>query len=320
MSGYLLTSGEFASLVATTKETLRHYRSIDLLRPVRVADNGYCYYDATQILDFLLISALRSTGHSLEEIRGYLATPSPAEMRGVLTRALTALEREKREIARKQRLVRNTIARLDLLESRPEAGRCFVEECGQEYYIQTSLRAEGGGGERTGATEGAGATGGAAGGRARGGGAEGGGEVEVVREHLRYCQEQGFGEEFQLTYRIGHAAFLSGDYFDDFSLCSRIPRRVKSRRLHVKPPGLYLKMMRDIRLNDMIDAVEGATTEEDAQLLLDTYLGSYDALKDHAAENGYHVIGDAYETELSVYTGSPTESFSTELSVLVQRA
>lgn len=65
----LLKSGEFAKLCRTTKETLRHYERVGILRPVLQEDNGYKKYSFVQIADFSLITALRSTGLSLSEIK-----------------------------------------------------------------------------------------------------------------------------------------------------------------------------------------------------------------------------------------------------------
>ena len=36
-----LTSGAFAALCGTTKETLRHYRDLALLSPAHQGNNGY---------------------------------------------------------------------------------------------------------------------------------------------------------------------------------------------------------------------------------------------------------------------------------------
>ena len=67
--GLLFTSGQFAKLCSTTKETLFHYDSLGLLKPARVRENGYRYYTASQFFDFDLIAVLRSAGCSLSEIR-----------------------------------------------------------------------------------------------------------------------------------------------------------------------------------------------------------------------------------------------------------
>ena len=47
-----LTSGAFAALCGTTKETLRHYKDIGLLSPAHQGDNSYFYYDVEQFYDF----------------------------------------------------------------------------------------------------------------------------------------------------------------------------------------------------------------------------------------------------------------------------
>ena len=62
-----LTSGAFAALCGTTKETLRHYKDISLLSPAHQGDNGYFYYDVEQFYDFYAIAIFRQTGTPLEE-------------------------------------------------------------------------------------------------------------------------------------------------------------------------------------------------------------------------------------------------------------
>lgn len=64
-----LTTGQFASLCGTTKETLFHYDRTGILKPARVGENGYRYYTAAQFYDFDLIQTMKYTGSSLEDIR-----------------------------------------------------------------------------------------------------------------------------------------------------------------------------------------------------------------------------------------------------------
>lgn len=64
-----LTSGAFAALCGTTKETLRHYKDVGLLLPAHRGDNRYFYYDVEQFYDFYAISIFRQTGTPLEDIR-----------------------------------------------------------------------------------------------------------------------------------------------------------------------------------------------------------------------------------------------------------
>ena len=71
-----LTSGAFAGLCGTTKETLRHYKDVRLLTPAHRGENGYFYYDVEQFYDFYAISIFRETGTPLEEIRRCLQSQS----------------------------------------------------------------------------------------------------------------------------------------------------------------------------------------------------------------------------------------------------
>lgn len=92
-----LTSGAFAGLCCTTKETLRHYKDIGLLAPAHRGENGYFYYDVEQFYDFYAISIFRQTGTPLEEIRRCLREQDAAR-----TLALLRAQRGRLEAARRK--------------------------------------------------------------------------------------------------------------------------------------------------------------------------------------------------------------------------
>ncbi len=93
-----LTSGTFAALCGTTKETLRHYKDIGLLSPAHQGDNGYFYYDVAQFYDFYAISIFRQTGTSLEEIRRCLRGQNAAQTLDLLREQRDRLEAERRKL------------------------------------------------------------------------------------------------------------------------------------------------------------------------------------------------------------------------------
>ena len=64
-----LSVGEFAKLCSTTKETLRHYKNINLLTPKYTEKNGYNYYDVEQYYNFHVISILKMAGVPLKTIK-----------------------------------------------------------------------------------------------------------------------------------------------------------------------------------------------------------------------------------------------------------
>lgn len=93
-----LTSGGFAKLCGTTKETLRHYKDICLLSPAHQGDNGYFYYDVEQFYDFYAIAIFRQTGTPLDEIRRCLQGQDAAQTLALLREQRGRLEAEWRKL------------------------------------------------------------------------------------------------------------------------------------------------------------------------------------------------------------------------------
>ncbi len=93
-----LTSGGFAALCGTTKETLRHYKDIGLLSPAQQRDNGYFYYDVEQFYDFYAISIFRQTGTPLEQIRRCLQGQDAAQTLALLREQRGRLEAERQKL------------------------------------------------------------------------------------------------------------------------------------------------------------------------------------------------------------------------------
>ena len=93
-----LTSGAFAALCGTTKETLRHYKDVGLLLPAHQGGNGYFYYDVEQFYDFYAISIFRQTGTPLEEIRRCLRGQDTAQTLDLLREQRSRLEAERQKL------------------------------------------------------------------------------------------------------------------------------------------------------------------------------------------------------------------------------
>ena len=93
-----LTSGAFAALCGTTKETLRHYKDIDILSPAHQGDNGYFYYDVEQFYDFYAISIFRQTGTPLEKIRRCLRGQDAAQTLVLLREQRCRLDVERKKL------------------------------------------------------------------------------------------------------------------------------------------------------------------------------------------------------------------------------
>ncbi|WP_170938439.1 MerR family transcriptional regulator [Bacillus sp. 7788] len=63
-----VTSGEVCKLLNITKYTLRHYIEQDLVRPAKVAQNGYQLFDEKEIYTLYQILFLKKAGFSLKDI------------------------------------------------------------------------------------------------------------------------------------------------------------------------------------------------------------------------------------------------------------
>ncbi len=109
-----LTSGAFARLCGTTKETLRHYKNVGLLRPAHQGENGYFYYDAGQFYDFYAVTIFRQTGTPLEEIRRCLEGQDPAGTLALLREQRERLEAERKKLAQMEFVLSGAIHSLEL--------------------------------------------------------------------------------------------------------------------------------------------------------------------------------------------------------------
>ena len=96
-----LTTGEFARLCHTTRDTLLHYDRKGLFRPAHVSGNGYRRYGMKQYFDFDLISLLKETGSTLEEIRTCRDAGRHDGYLELFRERIAVLEKEQERIARR---------------------------------------------------------------------------------------------------------------------------------------------------------------------------------------------------------------------------
>lgn len=89
----MYTIGEFSKLSGISSRMLRHYDAVGLLRPLRVGeDNGYRYYDLTQLPILMQIEHLKGYGFTLAHIGELLTLPQEELTRRIHARRLEAYE------------------------------------------------------------------------------------------------------------------------------------------------------------------------------------------------------------------------------------
>lgn len=126
-----LTTGEFAQLCKTTKETLFHYDRIDLLKPNHVSTNGYRYYSMEQLFIFDIISMLKETGSNLKEIKEYLHETSEDNFINILKNKMKLIKSEKDRIEHQELLISNMISEMETALSM-KYDSCIIKRCSEE--------------------------------------------------------------------------------------------------------------------------------------------------------------------------------------------
>ena len=105
----LLTCGEFSKAARVPKKTLFYYDEIGLLKPYRVGENKYRYYEFRQMTKLSTIKALQSTGLSLEEIHRIINTGGTNFDAELLKDRIDALDAHIRELEITRRILAQTV-------------------------------------------------------------------------------------------------------------------------------------------------------------------------------------------------------------------
>lgn len=206
------TSGEFARLCGTTKETLRHYNNIGLLKPAKTTENGYQYYSAFQFYDFYFISTFKGTGMHLKELEEKLAETDERAFCDTLRQQLKKIQAEKKELIKKEKLLKRTIEKFDYLYEGDRVGSLELYEMEEEYYIATPVKGNADD-DRV--------------------------WMETLKDHLDYCHRDNLNEEYQLTYCWNMEDMQERRTGKGWSIMSQLSEPADDPRLHVKPAGTY---------------------------------------------------------------------------------
>ncbi len=345
----LMKAGEFARFCRTTKETLRHYDRIGLLRPAVRAENGYRLYSYFQFLDYMLVSALQSSGASLGEIREYFAQPDDPRLHGMLEERVGLIDQQIRELQVRQEVLRRTLERSATLRewldddaingggasgARSVLGECDVPgEYGSARVVGGNTPDE------------------AVGYVAASGGADspeiapfgpGAERVHRTPEGYRWrvsvCAEECFLETPSPYSEDAEDAFLSAvnehmDYCHAFGAgveflgSYRVEASCVATGDYAKGLHLDMRLVRRVeserlhvkpagiylRWLNRIDLADARRNPDAPNPLF----AAYDALRAFAREQGWRLSGDLYDAELSLYSGNPDAPVYTEASMQV---
>lgn len=136
-----LTTGQFAELCGTTKETLFHYDRTGILKPKYVSANGYRRYLAEQFFEFDLIWVLKEAGSSLQDIKGYLAKVDVEHFLATLDEKALRLREQQRHLAERLEMLEH-ILKVTRSALTDDYGRIKVERRQEEQLIVSELNLE----------------------------------------------------------------------------------------------------------------------------------------------------------------------------------
>lgn len=138
MENIFFTSGDFAKLCGTTKETLRHYHNKGVLVPSKQGENGYFYYDVNQCFKYDLLELLKCGDNSISEINNYLNFHDIKQFLDLLYNNKEKLEYKRNRLDKYIRIVDNTI-NLAKEGMAKEKNIVYKEYCQEEYFISFML-------------------------------------------------------------------------------------------------------------------------------------------------------------------------------------
>lgn len=221
------TTGQFAKLCETTKETLRHYSNIGLLKPDIKEKNGYQYYSQRQLCDFYLINTLKNTGCKLNTINQYINDDENDDLIDLLEQQLEQMLIEKRNMEKREQVIRQSIDKYKSMKKYNKFNTCYVKEDHEEYFILTDLKDVELNGEW----------------------------MKSINNHLKYCEEKKLNIEYQLSY-ITKLAKEEKDF--KYYIASKIYSKIECERLHIKPKGKYIKYIHkgEYKPKEIYDSIE----------------------------------------------------------------
>ena len=131
----MLSIGEFSKLAHISTRMLRHYDRIGLLHPSHVGnENGYRYYEQTQLDTLAKIETLQGFGITLAEIAALLPLPQEVlalHIRAQITHTSQAMEKMRKSI----RLMEQAIAQMEGIEPMNEPYSVRIMHCPEQNVI-----------------------------------------------------------------------------------------------------------------------------------------------------------------------------------------
>jgi len=213
-----LTTGEFARLCGTTKDTLFHYDRTGILKPQFISANGYRRYRAEQFFEYDLISVLKGAGSSLEEISNFLKNYDVEHFLPILDEKIEVLKEQQRGLARRIKNLEH-ISRVTRAGLTDDYDHLKIESRGEEKLLAQPLElAEG---QEISWDE----------------------TALYLSRHLNHCKELGLDNIFPVGSIIPRANLLKGIFTESHFFSTIDFNDLKIEDTLIKPAGDYACFM-----------------------------------------------------------------------------
>lgn len=204
------TTGEFAKLCGVNKKTLFHYDEIGLLKPEKIAKNGYRYYSTAQLELFSVISVLKDLSMPLKEIKNFVDTRTPDKAVELFKREKLLVEKEMKKLKKIQNLL--DIKLEIMMAAKNVTTDIFIEEQPEEKLILSDKI------QKTSESY----------------------DVATYVEHIKYCIEHDLACGYPVGAILKKEHLLHKNFSDYDYYFTKLSKDHPASQFFIKPKGLYV--------------------------------------------------------------------------------
>ena len=129
-----MTRGEAAEFLGVTKNTIRNYENIGLIKPQIDTENNYRYFGVEDISKLIQIRRLRNLGFSLDEVNQFLSCTSIQELNDSMWDSVQILLDEQEELVKKIKKVSRLYSKIKSVSERTQEIQILEEK--KKFYYQ----------------------------------------------------------------------------------------------------------------------------------------------------------------------------------------
>lgn len=270
MEKQYFTTGEFAKLCGISKQTLIFYDKVGIFSPEYKDKNNYRYYSVYQYDTLDILQSLREIGMSLEEIKEYIKNRSPqlcVEMLKEEEKKIKAKIKKLKKISSKiQNRINTTVEGVSKMDNE----EIYMSNRCEEYLVLSSDLSS----------------------------INDGNFMMELIDFTNYCKSKNLYQGYELGAIVSNENIKNGDYLSISSFYLKIDKKIKDKKLYIKPKGMYACIKHIGRYEDSYK--------------------SYEKLKKYIYDNNYKIIGNSYEESiLDFFCESNEENYMTEISIQI---